>query len=118
MTTPEPINWSDFGIYGTHQLPTDWQHVLTVDEGGYEWTTFHAFWSPTARRYYWSGGAGCSCNYWSQDLSTVADFEDGPKDALARAVRAFVAEHYILEESDAVTALDELRRFTPAKAGA
>lgn len=24
MTTPEPINWSDFGIYGTHQLPTDW----------------------------------------------------------------------------------------------
>lgn len=92
--TSEPINWEDYGIYDASGLPADWQVVVDLDHGGgYEWTIFRAFWSPTERRYFWSGGSGCSCNYWDQDLRTPGDFASGDRAALQRAFRSFAGEH-------------------------
>lgn len=107
------IDWSDYGLYNDKQMPTDWLHVTSINPGmGYEWTTLHAFWSPSARRYFWASGSGCSCNSWSDDLRTEADFENGDRDALRRGIRRFVEGHsYSISGVDALDALDEVARF-------
>lgn len=112
MTT---IDWSHFGIYDrTDNLPTDWQHVLTLDEGvGYDWATLHAFWSPSARRFFWLGDFGCSCNLWGDDVRSESDFENGDKAALRRALRVFTDERNYINSGQLVDALDELARFKP-----
>lgn len=116
------IDWTDYGIYrydDSATLPQDWQHVLTLgDWGGYDWSTLHAFWSPSARRFFWSGSSGCSCNSWGDDLRSEADFENGSKDDLRRAIRAFAEEYqYSVGAGEAFKALDELAAFKPSKVG-
>lgn len=109
----KPINWRDFGIYGDQQLPTDWVHVVTLDDSeGYDWTTLHAFYSPTARRYFWASDSGCSCNYWGEGFMSAAAFEDGDKAALKRALRDFGTGSY-LTASEVLDALDTVARFDP-----
>lgn len=71
----------------------DWEPAVSLVFGDWEWTEFHAYWSPSARRYFWHYDSGCSCNAWGEDLRTAADFENGDKDGLLRGLRAF-AEHY------------------------
>lgn len=109
------IDWNDFGIYDSSNLPTDWRYVLTLDEGGgYNWATLHAFWSPSARRFFWLGNSGCSCTSWSDDLRGEADFENGDKAALRRALRGFADAHCgAIKPSQLVDTLDELARFKP-----
>lgn len=115
--TNEPLDWTDYGIYDTdnQNLPTDWQHVTTCgDSGGYDWTTFHAFYSPAERRYFWAGESGCSCNSWGDDLSTAADFQNGTKDDLLRALRAFCdAYRYSVSAPEALDANRDIRTFRP-----
>lgn len=111
------INWPDFGIYnwdGTHA--PDWAHVVSLgDGGGYEWTTLHAFWSPTARRYFWASGSGCSCNSWGDGLSSESDFENGAKADLQRAIRAFAETYrYAIAAVDALDATANVARFDEA----
>ena len=93
----------------------DWVPVVTMDDGGgYDWTTFHAFYSPAERRYFWAGGAGCSCNYWGEDISSVGDFENGDRPALMAALRRFAEEHdYTFRATDLVDALTEANAFNP-----
>lgn len=86
------VNWNDFGVYRNGEygrdLPTNWLPVTSIDLGcGYEWEEFHAFWSPTARRYFWHGSAGCSCNSWADDVDAEADFRNGGRADLLRAIR-------------------------------
>ena len=71
----------------------DWIEVATLGEGGYDWAEFNAFYSPSARRYFWHGDSGCSCNSWEDGLSTAADFENGDRDALIRAWKDFAKEN-------------------------
>ena len=107
------INWgNDYGIYGS-TIPTDWQHVLTVSSGGgYDWQTFHAFYSPTSRRFYWHGAAGCSCNDWGDELASESGFQNGMKGDLERAVRAFTREYaWAFNAIEVVDAMDELHRW-------
>ena len=107
------IDWSDYGLYNDKQMPTDWLHVTSINPGmSYEWATLHAFWSPSARRYFWASGSGCSCNSWGDDLRTEADFENGDRDALRRGIRRFVEGHsYYISGVGALDALDEVARF-------
>lgn len=71
----------------------DWVEVAKLgDGGGYEWTDFNVFYSPSARRYFWHGDSGCSCNSWSDDLSSAADFHDGDKATLLRSWETFAKE--------------------------
>lgn len=112
-TTPAPIDWEDYGIYDSSQLPTDWEVVVNVSSGGgYDWTIFRAFWSPTERRYFWRGGSGCSCNSWGQGLRTPGSFGDGNRDALGRALRAFVEDYdYSVSTSAALAATQTISTF-------
>lgn len=94
----------------------DWVEVADLGEGGYSWTEFKAFYSPSARRYFWHGDSGCSCNGWSDDLSTVADFGDGDLAALLRAWETFTKEHsYAFTTADYLSGVTEIRKFKAAK---
>ena len=108
------INWDDYDIYESADMPTDWVEVASIDSGGgYDWCTLRAFWSPAARRYFWASGSGCSCDYWGMSLRSPADFEDGDRDALRRAMREFASEHpWSVSATELVDALDKVARFT------
>lgn len=91
----------------------DWVEVAQLgDGGGYDWTDFNVFYSPSARRYFWHGDSGCSCNSWKDDLSTSADFEDGDRDALLRAWESFAKEReYSIRTGDYLNGVSEIRNF-------
>ena len=104
------INWTDYNIYHDVHLPTDWVPVTAIDtSGGYDWKTFRAFWSPSARRYFWHGDTGCSCDSWGDSLRTEADFGNGD----LAAIRAF-AEWACLSATVALDAVAEVQRFREA----
>lgn len=109
------LDWSEFGIWRDDKLPTDWAHVASIDaSGGYDWTTLHAFWSPTARRFFWASGSGCSCNSWGDDLRTEGDFENGTKDDLQRAIRQFAEDYsYSIPATVVLDAVSDVARFRP-----
>lgn len=107
------IDWSDYGVY-EHELPTNWQHVATIDVGSYEWATFHAFYSPTSRRYFWLDDAGCSCSSWGDYVRSEADFHNGTKTDLIRAVHSFTAENSeFVSPADVLDTLATIRTWRP-----
>ena len=109
----KPVIWADYNI--GLDMPADWVHVLTLDGSDtVEWSTLHAFYSSSARRYFWHGAVGCSCNCWSEELDSLADFENGEKTDLERALRRFGDTEYGISAEDMLDALADLRRFKPA----
>lgn len=96
----------------------DWLTVADLEDGrgDYEWTEFKAFYSPSARRYFWHGDGGCSCNGWGDDVSTPADFEDGDRAALLRAWKTFTEDHsYDFDTNDYLSGVAEIRNFKEPK---
>lgn len=75
----------------------DWVEVAELADsgGGYDWTIFNVYYSPSARLYFWHGDSGCSCNAWEDGVSSAADFENGDRDALARSWDRFADGHYL-----------------------
>lgn len=56
----------------------DFVPVVSVDfGGGYDWDEFHAWYSPSRRVYFWTSGAGCSCNSISDEIYSIEDLENG-----------------------------------------
>lgn len=117
MTDLTNYNWEthkEEPIPGTE----DWQHVVTLGDAGasYEWTTLAAYYSPSARRYFWLGGSGCSCNSWYDDATSVEAFENGDRDALVRAVKSFADDHeYSFPGSEASETLATIKTFKEPK---
>ena len=96
----------------------DWIEVAALGDemGGYDWTEFKAFYSPSARRYFWHGDSGCSCNSWFDEISTAASFEDGDRAALLRAWEAFAKDHeYSIPVSVYLPGVAEIRNFKEPK---
>lgn len=90
----------------------DWVLVGELgDGGGYEWTDFNAFYSPSARRYFWHGDSGCSCNSWIDDLSAAADFQDGDRAALLRAWEVFAKDSYSIDVTEYLNGASTIRDF-------
>jgi len=86
------------------------------DQGGYEWCDFNAFYSPSARRYFWHGDSGCSCNSWGEDLTGPADFQDGDRAALLRAWETFAKEHeYSIRTTDYLAGVVTINNFEEPK---
>ena len=79
-----------------YQGTEDWEYVAGAEEDDlcYEWDEIHVFYSPSARRSFWSSGSGCSCNGWGEGLSSAADFENGDKDAALRALDEWRAGYH------------------------
>ena len=68
----------------------DWQAVAHVDLGsGYEWREFGVWYSPSAGRFFWAEGYGCSCNTFYQGLHSPSDFADGDRAAVIAAANRF-----------------------------
>jgi hypothetical protein len=96
----------------------DWVEVARLgdDGGSYEWTDFNVFYSPSARRYFWHGDSGCSCNGWGDGLSTAADFEDGDRASLLRAWEEFSKAHsYAINVRECTDGVSEIRKFKEPK---
>jgi hypothetical protein len=94
----------------------DWVEVAKLgDQGGYDWSDFNAFYSPSARRYFWRGDSGCSCNSWIDDIHDAASLENGDRDALLRAWDTFAKEHeYSIPLSVYLPGVSEIRNFAEA----
>lgn len=110
MTQPKPPTrgWSEDIIEGAE----DWHEVISVyDNIGYEWDDLLAWYSPSQRRYFWISAGGCSCNDISDYMETLSDFEDGSRDDLARAVRAFCESAYNISSGEKANAVAEVRRY-------
>lgn len=96
----------------------DWVSAAELDDGagGYEWTEFKAFYSPSARRYFWHGDSGCSCNGWGDGVGSASSFEDGDRAALLRAWEAFAKEHqYSIHVNEYLSGVSEIRNFKEPK---
>ena len=101
MTHTKP-DWTDifwsYGTYGSERQEAflrdaaDWVEVTELAHYDYEWAIFRAYYSPSARRYFWHGDSGCSCNDWTDLIESPADFESGDRQALIRALREFGPE--------------------------
>lgn len=93
---------------------SDWVAVVTMDYGGgYDWQTFHGWYSPAARRYFWGSGAGCSCNDFTENYQSPGDLESGDRHALMAALRRFAEESYGFGPVALVDALTEVNGFNP-----
>ena len=92
----------------------DWQHVVELGNGGgYSWETTHFYYSPSARRFFWRSDSGCSCNSWEDRIDSVADFENGDREAASKAVRRIVEISYDTTPANALDAVESIRKFTP-----
>lgn len=96
----------------------DWVHAVTLDDGGggYEWAVLTAFWSPSARRYFWVSGSGCSCNSITDYAQAVSDFEHGDRAALDSALIRFAADEYRSMGDQLDRARGDLRDFQEVSA--
>lgn len=104
-------NWSS-NTYERIPGTTDWVEVADISEGGYDWTEFRAFYSPSARRYFWHGDSGCSCNSWADGIASAANFEDGDKGALRRAWEFFAKERsYTFGAADYLNGVEQINKF-------
>lgn len=95
---PEPEGWIEVGRLGGYG-------------GGYEWTDFNAFYSPSARRFFWHGDSGCSCNSWSDDLRSASDFENDSQADLARAWEEFAKEQYTITTADYIDGVSVIKAY-------
>lgn len=104
-----------FGAYGHEWVDgLDWLPVVEVDlGGGWDWEEFHAWYSPTARRYFWGSGSGCSCDSFTDDFRSVGDFENGDRPALMAALNRYFDAMYTQKPQERVRALTEANAFDP-----
>lgn len=93
------------------QMPgtEDFVPVLFVDEGGYEWAEFHAWYSPGQRRYFWSGQTGCSC--FSYEVSSLGDLQVGSRDDLLRSIKEWVEDDAKCYGVDGIAVMQAARDF-------
>lgn len=93
----------------------DWVHVATLDAGhGYDWDEVRFYYSPSARRFFYGHGAGCSCNSWEDDFTSAADFENGTRSDALAAVRRYADEMDSLPAGDALDVAAAIRTFKTA----
>jgi hypothetical protein len=87
-------------IYMTVPGTDDFREVAAFsDGGGYDWTDWVCWYSPSRRRYFIASGSGCSCNSLSQDVQGIADFEAvTSKEAAKNSLRQFIDGRYDYRE--------------------
>jgi hypothetical protein len=119
LTERSPLDVYQYGKgYARLAGTEDWVTVTELGKGGYEWTEFKAFYSPSARRYFWHGDSGCSCNGWDDGFANSSAFEDGYRDALFRSWEEFAKNHsYTFSTTDYLAGVSEIRAFKAPKEG-
>lgn len=94
-TALENVLW-DYSSETPWFKTVDWIPVTSIDiGGGYDWEEFHAWYSPSARLYYYGSGGGCSCNSFGEYFRRVEDFAVTPrKEELRAAAMRFLDDSY------------------------
>ena len=113
MSIPTKYNRDTF-TYEPIDGAADWVEVATLEDGrmDYEWAEFRAFYSPSARRYFWHGDSGCSCNSWGDEVQGVEDFENGDRASLLRAWETFTEDHsYGFDSNAHLSGVAEIKKF-------
>ncbi|UJQ87193.1 hypothetical protein SEA_BAILEYBLU_55 [Arthrobacter phage BaileyBlu] len=84
--------------------------------GGYDWSSFHAYYSPSARRFFWYTDSGCSCYGPMESVDSIGDFEVGSREDLIRAWNAWavVTRDYDVTLDEKISGALEIRRFKEA----
>lgn len=84
MTALEESQQLVEGVKGTE----GWIAVAHASESeSSDWRAISFYYSPSARRYFWYSDGGGSCN-WHMDYGvTLADFQDGDKQAALRRAK-------------------------------
>ena len=81
----------------------------------YEWAEFRAWYSPSARQFFWSGQSGCSCNMF-EIPSTIDGMENGSKQDMINALRRFMQERdYYYNLEMALAYLESAKRWRYSK---
>lgn len=94
----------------------DWVEVYNYCGGeSYEWHDLEAFYSPSARQYFWISGGGCSCSYLWEYVETVDDLENGDREALIRAVKRHIDDDFTTEPGDKAEGVRRIRTFKEPK---
>lgn len=103
-------------VYRDWAKELDFIEVVDVNlGGGYQWDEFHGWYSPSRRRYFWSGDGGCSCNAWGDNLYKLDDLENGSKDDMERAMRSYLDGVYNVSASDVLDAVRQVKTFRPVE---
>lgn len=106
--------WYDEGIKAKLEADTkDFVEVLSVElsDGGYEWDSLEAWYSPSKRKFFWLQGSGCSCNSLGEDVNSIADLEVGNREELITALRAKYDNAYGAKAGDLVTDIAKVKAF-------
>ena len=95
----------------------DWQLVTLLNAGEcYEWDEFHTYYSPSARRFFWGSGSGCSCNSFSDIYENESDFSNGSKADALRALKEYSEDTYRnIGVHEYETAVREIKTFKESK---
>lgn len=99
IIVPQPFNYFD--------PPAPYRQIFNDGEGGCDWNEFYA-WVDGSGRIFWWSGSGCSCSSPSDDISTVDDLENGSRDGVLRAYKAW-SESSIDGETELREALAAIR---------
>jgi hypothetical protein len=104
-------------IYDPIDGTEDFQEVVGLDlsQGGYEWDSLEAWYSPSKRRYFWVEGSGCSCNSLGDDVRRLDELANGNRDELVSAIRAKYEEGYNVSPSDMLADIATVKTFREAK---
>ena len=118
MTKPDPpVKFlQETAQYGALPGTEDWHAVTQLYIGdGYGWTEWRVYFSPSARRYFWHGDSGCSCNYWADDVDSAEDFGNGSRADAVNNLRSFV-EGFSDGTAETLEAVAEIKTYREPKA--
>jgi hypothetical protein len=93
----------------------DFVSVVYESTGGYDWSAFGAYYSPSRRRYFWLHDGGCSCNSFGDSVKSVEEFENGDRAALLRAVEEAITVPQRDAYGDYYTAADRARAIAAVR---
>lgn len=80
--------------------------------GGYEWDVFLAYYHAGRDRFYFISGGGCSCNWISDGVYSLEDFQDAAtKQDVARHFRAYVQDTYGWHRNEIESVVQEILNF-------
>ena len=103
---PLKFDW-DAGDYRPIPGTEDW-YFVTAAGGvrGYNWTTWRAYYSPSARRY-----------FWSDDVNSAEEFGIGSRADALNALRRSAKDHeeYGISPADALQADTKIHTFKEPK---
>ena len=84
--------------------------VITFERGGgYDWDVFFGYYHTGRDRYYYTSGSGCSCNWITDSVEALGDFEDAAtKEDMVKAFREYCNGSYGVTQAEQTDGVREI----------